>query len=154
MKKLLIILGLFLVGAVAFAVSDTDAVVAFFNKFVKAANSYDKNYFNYYAASPKIVRVVIKPDGQKVPVTVPFERYKKETKKGMKFGRVVRYKNTYTNIEVDKIDDNSYKLKALRKPSTGKGKFAAYFIIAKNDAGQFKIQEESMETPVQKFLEK
>ena len=153
MKKLLVLLGLFLIGMVVFASEDTDAVVTFFNKYVKAANSYDKNYFSYYTSTPTIIRVVIKSNGQKVPVNVPFDRYKKETRSGMKLGKIVRYKNTYSNINVSQIDENTYKLTALRHPSTGKKKFSTYFIIVKDADGQFKIQEESMETPVQKFLE-
>lgn len=153
MKKILLMVGLFLIGMVVFASEDTDAVVVFFNKYVKAANSYDKNYFSYYAPNPTIIRVVIKPNGQKVPVNVPFARYKKETRSGMKLGKIVRYKNTYSNIDVTKLDEGTYKITTLRHPSTGKKKFSAYFIIVKDTDGQFKIQEESMETPVQKFLE-
>lgn len=153
MKKIVLIIGLFLIGMFVFATEDTDEVVVFFNKYVKAANSYDKNYFSYYTPNPTIIRVVVKPNGQKFPVNVPFDRYKKETRSGMKLGKIVRYRNTYSNINVLKVDEDMYKLTALRHPSTGKKKFGAYFIIVKDPNGQYKIQEESMETPVQKFLE-
>ena len=149
MKKLILTIFLFLIGLGAYA-DDISEVRSFFDSYVNAANSYSKNYFNYYVPNAKIIRVVEKKDGTTQTVVIPMPTYKKETNKGMKMGKVARYKNTYSNINITS-EGEDYRLSATRSPSPG-GSFPAYFIIGKDNSGNWKIKEESMNTDVQKFL--
>ena len=151
MKLFLIIFCVFLFGGCGFA-DDISEVQTFFNEYVDAANSYSSDYFNYYSDNPLIIRVVEKDDGTKEAVKVPFERYKKEAKISQKLAKLRRYKNKYFNIKITK-HGKDYKIAAMRMPSTSDYKVPAYFIVGKDDNGEWKIKEESMNTRVQKFLE-
>ena len=101
-------------------------VQCFFNEYIAAANSYSSDYFDYYSNDAKIVRVVEKPDGTSQAVTIPLERYKIEAKKSTSLMKLRKYKNIYFNIKITKI--------------------------GKDDNGEWKIKEESMNTKVQRFL--
>ena len=132
--------------------NDINKVQQFFNEYVAAANSYSNNYFAYYSDNAKIFRVVEKPDGTCQTVDIPLERYKIEAKKSSKFARLRRYKNKYFNVEISPCGED-YKLTAMRMPSTSDYKIPAHFIIGKDNNGNWKIKEESMNTKVQRFLE-
>ena len=131
--------------------NDIKDVECFFNEFVAAANSYSDNYFSYYSNDAKIVRIVEKPDGTVQSVDIPLERYKIEAKKSSKFARLRKYKNKYFNVKILPFGDD-YKLSARRMPSTSDYKIPAYFVIGKDENGNWKIKEESMNTKVQRFL--
>ena len=80
-----------------------------------------------------------------------MNRYKSEVKKSAKLMKIRKYKNFYSNIKILPVG-NDYKISALRRPSTGDYKGSAHFIIGKDNYGNWKIKEESMNTPVQAFL--
>ena len=126
-------------------------VQCFFNRFIDAANSYSSDYFNYYSDDAKIFRNVEKPDGSVQSVNIPLSRYKLEAKKTSKFAKLRKYKNKYFNVQVSPLGEN-YKITALRMPSTSDYKIPAYFIVGKDNNGNWKVKEESMNTKVQKFL--
>ena len=123
----------------------------FFNDYVNAANNYDSNYFNYYSNNAKIIRVVEKPDGTTKSINIPIMRYKKEVKRSVKIAKIRKYKNHYFNIKIFRHGED-YKISALRKPSASDYKIPAYFIVGKDENGEWKIKEESMNTRVQAFL--
>lgn len=151
MKKIVIILVCILcINTYCFG-NETDDVQKFFNEYIDAANSYSCDYFNYYAKEPKIIRVVEKPDGSEKSVNVPFERYKAEAKKSTKLMKLRKYKNRYFNVKITP-HGKDYKVAAMRMPSTSDYKVPAHFIIGKDNNGEWKIKEESMNTKVQRFL--
>lgn len=150
MKKFYMVLCMFAFGCCVFA-DEIQEVQEFFNDYVTAANNYSEDYFSYYTDNPKIIRVVEKTDGTKESVDVPFERYKKEAAISRKLAKLRQYKNRYFNIRITK-QGNDYKIAALRMPSTSDYKVPAHFIVGKDDNGDWKIKEESMNTKVQKFL--
>ena len=153
MKKIIIILSLlFLIGLNCYA-TEMEEVQDFFNRYVDAANNYDSNYFSFYADNAKIIRVVEKNDGTFETVNIPLERYKSEAKKSRLLMKLRKYKNFYSNIKILPIGKN-YKVSALRQPSLSSYKIPAHFIIGKDNYGNWKIKEESMNTKVQAFLTK
>ena len=150
MKRLLVVVLMCVVNSVAYC-DDTKEVEKFFNSYVAAANSYDSNYFDYYAKDAKIIRVVEKNNGSKESVSVPLERYKCEAKRSTKLMKLRKYKNYYFNVKIFP-HGKDYKIVALRMPSTSDYKIPAHFIVGKNSQGEWKIKEESMNTKVQTFL--
>lgn len=155
MKKLLAILTVALMAIMPLEVKAATAeqVKTFFNSYVSAANSFDENLFQkFYIQNPTIIRVVEKKDGTKQSVNVPLKVYLDECAKGRKIGKVMGYKNSYTNITVTPVN-NDFKVSATRNPSPG-GHYPAHFIIGEDDNGNLKIKEESMNTPRQEFLKK
>ncbi len=128
-------------------------VQCFFNQYIDAANNYSSDYFKYYTDDAKIIRVVEKPDGTKESVNIPIERYKSEAKKSTKLMKLRKYKNRYFNVKITPLGQD-YKVAAMRMPSTSDYKIPAYFIIGKDTNGEWKIKEESMNTKVQRFLDK
>lgn len=152
MKKILSALYLICIMAIPVQAKATaEQVKSFFNSYVQAANNYEETLFQkYYTASPKIIRVVEKKDGTTQSVTVPLKTYLEEAAKGRKVGKMLGYKNNYSNIQVTP-QGNDFKVSATRLPSPG-GKYAAYFIIGEDNNGKLKIKVESMNTPRQEFL--
>jgi len=130
---------------------ELDDVKAFFENYIKAANSYSKSITDFYLPSAKIIRVVKKPDGSLESVDFPMERYKKELSKGARLAKLSRYKNTYTNKTYKKLDDGDYRISAIRTPNRDKTGLPFYFIVTNTKDG-WKVKEESMQTTVQKFL--
>ncbi len=123
----------------------------FFENYIKAANSYSKTVTDFYLPDAKIIRVVLKPEGDTQSVDFPMERYKKELKKGQPLARLAKYKNKYTDKKFEKLSSGDYKISAMRTPSGDKKALPFYFIVTKTDDG-WKVKEESMQTTVQKFL--
>lgn len=148
---LLIIIGLLcLVNSAVFADENSEAI-AFFKKYINAANNYDSSILNMYAPDAKIIRQVVKSDGELVDVETDTETYLKQLKIGEKTAKLRRYKNHYSNITANKVA-NGYKVSALRQPSGEKYKLKTYMILQKQSDGQWKIVEELMQTKVQSFL--
>ena len=137
MKKLLVLLILGICINLKSNADEIQDVQCFFNEYTEAANSYSNDYFKYYSDNAKIIRVVEKPDGTKESVNIPLERYKSEAKKSTKLMKLRKYKNRYFNIKITR---------------QGNYKIPAYFIIGKDNNGNWKIKEESMNTKVQSFL--
>lgn len=128
-----------------------EQVKAFFNSYISAANNFEENVFQkYYIKNPTIIRVVEKKDGTKQSVNVPLKIYLDEAAKGRKIGKIMGYKNNYTNISVTP-NNGDFKVSATRNPSPG-GHYPAYFIIGEDNNGNLKIKVESMNTPRQEFL--
>ena len=132
--------------------SEIKEVEAFFNSYVNSANNYEDVLGELYTSNANIERVVIKSNGEKKSVIIPFERYKKELKKGKTTAKLVRYKNRYENKRYEKISDSIYKVKTKRFPRNDKIGLNAEFTITRTPSG-LKISGEKMETTVQRFLE-
>lgn len=154
MKKLLSIIaifGLFMcVGLKAFADDAADAK-AFFNSYINAANTYNPALLNYYSPNAKIIRQVIKPNGQLVNVSTDTATYIKQLKLGQATAKLRKYKNTYRNITVAKVS-NGYKVSSERQPSGETYWLKTYMVVQKQSNGQWKIVEELMQTKEQIFL--
>ncbi len=153
MKKILLFFILLIFACGICYASEMQEVQSFFNRYTDAANNYDKDFFNYYINNAKIVRIVEKSDGTTETVNIPLERYKSEVKKSTKLMKMRKYKNFYSDIKIFP-KGKDYKISALRSPSIGDYKGSAHFIIGKDNNGEWKIKEESMNTPVQAFLSK
>lgn len=151
MKKIIFSFILFVSIPLFSYADEIQDVQCFFNKYIEAANNYRSDYFDYYSPDAKIIRVVEKPDGTKESVDIPLEIYKQEAKKSSKFARLRNYKNHYFNIKILPFG-RDYKVVAMRMPSTSDYKIPAYFVIGKDNCGEWKIKEESMNTRVQRFL--
>ena len=138
MKKLLSILMVFTVvmmtGLQALADSAQEAL-HFFNSYVTAANSYSSTVATMYSPNAKIIRQVIKPNGQLVNVNTNTATYIKQMKIGQAGARMRSYKNTYTNVKVVSLGN---KLKT--------------YMIVKKINGKWQITEELMQTKEQIFL--
>ncbi|MGN0015671.1 MAG: hypothetical protein ACI37T_09670 [Candidatus Gastranaerophilaceae bacterium] len=155
MKKIFIIFTAIFMAALPTTVNAATAeqVKAFFNSYISAANNFEENVFQkYYIKNPTIIRVVEKKDGTKQSVNVPLKIYLDEAAKGRKIGKIMGYKNNYTNISVTP-NNGDFKVSATRNPSPG-GHYPAYFIIGEDNNGNLKIKVESMNTPRQEFLKK
>ncbi|MCD7779510.1 MAG: hypothetical protein LUH05_02420 [Candidatus Gastranaerophilales bacterium] len=151
MKKFFTVLFIALNLSLCAFADELQDVQCFFNQYIDAANSYSNDYFDYYSEDAKIVRVVEKPDGTKEAVNIPLSRYKEEAKKSTALMKLRKYKNRYLNVKIFP-HGKDYKIVAMRMPSTSDYKIPAHFIVGKNDNGEWKIKEESMNTKVQKFL--
>ncbi len=151
MQRIFFILLIFMFSIIELRADEVEEVRDFFNRYVETANSYGKDYFDYYDTNAKIFRVVEKEDGTKEVVSIPIERYKSETKKSSKLAKIRRYKNRYLNIGIF-VKGDDYMLVAERMPSTSDYVLPAYFIIGKDNSRNWKIKEESMNTRVLKFL--
>lgn len=125
--------------------------VKFFKKYVTAANSYSPEIIQMYSPKAKIIRQVVKPDGELVDVETDTDTYIKQLKLGQKTAKLRKYKNTYTNITSSKVE-NGYKISSLRQPSGEKYKLKSYMIVQKQPDGKWLIIEEMMQTKVQSFL--
>lgn len=154
MKKLLSILTIFTImvmtGLQAFASSEQEAL-SFFNSYVTAANSYSSTVATMYSPNAKIIRQVVKPNGQLVNVNTNTATYIKQMKIGQAGARMRGYKNTYTNVSVKSLGNGSYKVSSLRQPKGETYKLKTYMIVKKVN-GKWQITEEMMQTKEQIFL--
>ena len=103
MKKLflLVLLGtLLLIGTKVFA-DDTQEALKFFKSYVNAANSYSPDLIQMYSPDAKIIRQVIKPDGELVDVETDTDTYISQMKMGQKGAKMRKYKNSYTDIKAE-----------------------------------------------------
>lgn len=143
-------ISLYFTTGIAFAENSAEAL-KFFRNYVNAANSYSNTLVDMYSPDAKIIRQVIKPDGEPVDIETDTATYIKQLRLGQKTAKLRRYKNTYSNIKTEKVP-NGYKISALRQPSGEKYKLKSYMIITKQSDGEWKITEELMQTKVQLFL--
>ena len=154
MKKILSILVVFtmfvMTGLQAFADSAQEAL-NFFNSYVSAANSYSPTIAGMYSPNAKIIRQVVKPDGQLVNVNTDTATYIKQMKLGQAGAKLRHYKNNYTNVSVTPVGNGAYKISSLRQPSGETYKLKTYMIVKKVN-GKWQITEEMMQTKVQTFL--
>lgn len=154
MKKLLSVFTMFImffgIGLSAKA-DDSQAALAFFNNYVTAANNYSAALTEMYSPSAKIIRQVVKPDGQLVNVTTNTATYMKQLKLGQATAKMRHYKNTYKNTAVTKVG-NGYKISSLRQPSGESYWLKTYMVVQKQPNGKWLIVEEMMQTKEQIFL--
>lgn len=150
MKKLIITLFILSLGLNVFAGEKEDAI-KFFDSFVNASNTYSPALLDMYADNAKIIRQVVKPDGNLVNAYFSAKDYKGQMRFNAKIAKLRNYKNYYSNIEATKVP-NGYKVSALRKPSTSDYKLKAYSIVQKQPNGKWLIVEEMMQTKEQIFL--
>lgn len=155
MKKLLTALGVFVMAGVMLAANAAtttpEKVLAFFNKYVDAANNYSETITDYYSPNAKIIRVVMKPDGTTATVTANTKQYFNQMRLGANLAKINKYKNFYTERKITK-QGNDYKITCLRQPSTSDYKIPAHFVIGLDANGDLKIKEEMMYTKQQSFL--
>ncbi len=150
MKKLISILVIMFAFSTSVFAGDKEDILAVFDKYVQAANTYSTSLPSYYTADAKIVRVVNKKQGGQKTIVIPFDRYLNELKSRAALAKTVRYTNRYENRKVAKVD-NDYKLSATRLPRSDKEGLPCYFIFTKQ-GNTWKIKEESLTTNVQTFL--
>ena len=152
MKNILTLLIIFVsLTLKAFADNATEAV-GFFNKYVEAANTYSQELPSFYSPSAKIIRQVIKPDGELVDKETDVARYVSEMKKSQALAKMRKYKNFYSDIKSTKINENTYKVTALRQPTGETYKLKTRMIVQKQTSGKWLIIEEMMQTKVQMLL--
>lgn len=154
MKKLLSILMVFTMfisaGLKALA-DDAQEALKFFNSYVAAANSYSPAVATMYSPNAKIIRQVVKPNGELVNVNTDTATYIKQMKIGQAGAKLRGYKNNYTNVSVTSLGNGAYKVSSLRQPTGENYKLKTYMIVKKQN-GSWKITEEMMQTKVQTFL--
>ncbi|MGN1153910.1 MAG: hypothetical protein ACI4S3_07760 [Candidatus Gastranaerophilaceae bacterium] len=152
MKKLVLcILTLAITMGVCFAATTQDAL-NFFNKYVAAANAYNPIITTMYAPDAKIIRQVVKPDGSIISRQTNTARYVSEMKKGQAIAKIRKYKNYYTNVSVQNLGNNKFKISSLRQPSGETYKLKAYMVVQQKPNGQWTIVEEMMQTKVQMLI--
>lgn len=151
MRKILLYIFMFLLCVSPTFADEAQEAMQFFNNYVGAANSYSSAVTSMYAPNAKIIRQVIKPSGDVVNVQTDTNTYIRQLRLGQKTAKFRRYKNTYTNVIVDKVD-NGYKISALRQPSGEKYRLKSYMVVQKQPDGNWLIVEEMMQTKVQAFL--
>lgn len=151
MKKFLLTFVIMLVGLNVFAASGQEEALKFFNNYVNASNSYSSSILNMYSDNAKIIRQVIKPNGQTVNVPFNVEDYKRQLKISSKIAKIKNYKNEYSDIHVTKVA-NGYKIDAMRKPSLSNYKLKSSMVVQKQSDGRWLIVEELMQTKEQIFL--
>ena len=139
-----------LTGMQAFADSAQEAL-NFFNSYVSAANSYSPTVATMYSPNAKIIRQVVKPNGELVNVSTNTATYIKQMKIGQAGAKMRGYKNTYTNVSVTSLGNGTYKISSLRQPKGETYKLKTYMIVKKIN-GKWQITEEMMQTKEQIFL--
>ena len=147
MKKILLTLSIAFLGLSAFA-GDKEDALAFFNNYVRSANTYSTSVPTLYAGNAKIIRQVVKPDGTTVDVNTDTATYIKQMKLSQSVAKMKGYTHSYSDITVTPIA-TGYKISALRQPKGETYKLKMYQIIQKQPDGKWLIIEEMMQTKVQ-----
>lgn len=150
MKKLLLLLFVFMFGLGVFAGEQEDAM-RFFNGFVSSSNSYSPGLLNMYSDNAKIIRQIIKPDGKLANAYFSMDDYKKQMKISAKLAKLKKYKNDYSNVKITKVS-NGYRIDSMRKPSLSDYKLKSSMVVQKQPDGKWLIVEELMQTKEQIFL--
>ena len=91
MKKLLILFLSLICFSLNVMADEKSDVLAVFDKYIVAANTYSKDLPNYYIDNAKIYRVVNKKTGGQSTVTIPFDRYIKELNSHAVLAKTVGY---------------------------------------------------------------
>lgn len=149
-KKLLLVLVVLSFGIGVFA-NDNKEALDFFNSFVSASNSYSPTLLNMYSSDAKIIRQIIKPDGQLKNAYFNGSQYKTQMKVSSKLAKMRNYKNYYSGISVKKVA-NGYRIDGFRKPSSSDYKLKMHMIVQKQPNGKWLIVEELMQTKEQILL--
>ena len=150
-KFLLTTLVLMILSVSVYADDNKDALDAFY-KYTEAANTYSTTVFDFYSPNAKIIRQVIKPDGQTVDVLTDTATYIKQMKIGQAGAKLRSYKNNYTNVGVTPISAGKVKISSVRHPSVDNDSLKTYMVFEKQSNGKWIITEEMMQTRQQIFL--
>ncbi len=150
MKRIFCLILLGILVSVSTCAKTTKDGIAFFDKYVQYANSYNSELLNMYSPNVKIIREVVKPTGKTEEIIIPSKRFFKELKLGQKTAKLRRYRNKYRNVTAIQIP-NGIKITAERQPTNEKYWLKMYQILQDTDSG-LKITEEMMQTKVQTFL--
>ena len=129
-----------------------DEALAFFHSYINAVNTYNPCIATMYSPNAKIIREVIRPNGEIVTKVTNTQRYISEMRKSQAIAKLRRYKNSYSNICVQSLGNGVYKISSLRQPSGESYRLKAYSIVKKAPNGEWKITEEMMQTKVQMIL--
>ena len=154
MKKLLsilIVLTMFMMTGLQALADSAQEALNFFHSYVNAANTYSPTVETMYSPSAKIIRQVVKPNGQLVNVNTNTATYVKQMRIGQAGAKMRGYKNTYTDVKVTSLGNGSYKISSLRQPKGETYKLKTYMIVKKIN-GKWQITEELMQTKEQIFL--
>lgn len=152
LKKILLLLFIMVVGfgVQGRANANEQEALAFFHNYVNSANSYSSSLLGMYSPNARIIRQVIKPNGQLANATFSMRDYKHQMILSSKIARIRHYKNYYSNISVTK-DSSGYKIVSYRTPSTGGGRLKTIMVVEKI-GGKWQITEELMQTREQILL--
>ena len=150
MKRIFCLILLGILVSVSTCAKTTKDGIAFFDKYVQYANSYNSELLNMYSPNVKLIRQVVKPTGKTEEIIIPSKRFFKELKLGQKTAKLRRYRNKYRNVTAIQIP-NGIKITAERQPTNEKYWLKMYQILQDTDSG-LKITEEMMQTKVQTFL--
>jgi len=149
MKKLVLTLLSLLTLATAVMAATTQDALDFFNRYVAAANTYNPIVATMYSSDARIIRQIVRPDGSLVTRETDTARYVSEMKKGQAVAKLRHYKNSYSNITVTALSNDTFKVSSLRQPSGESYKLKAYMIVKQKPDGNWVIIEEMMQTKVQ-----
>ena len=151
MKKISIILIIFIIFAIPVFADDIETAKMKFSSYVSAANSYSPSLLNYYSPNAKIIRQVVKPDGTTVNATTDMATYAKQMRISQGTAKIRNYKNKYKNVTATKVA-NGIKVSSLRQPMKDDYWLKTYQIWQKQPNGNWLIIEEMMQTKQQIFL--
>lgn len=154
MKRILsifFIFAMFIATGIEALADEANEALAFFNRYVEAANSYSPAITKMYSPSAKIIRQVIKPDGTLVDLNTDTNTYITQMKLGQATAKLRKYKNTYRKITVSK-SGTGYKISSERQPTGETYWLKTYMIVNKQPDGNWLITEEMMQTKVQALL--
>lgn len=149
MKRIISIMIIMLLGLGAMA--NENGAMNFFRTFEQSSNNYSSNILDMYSSNARIIRQVVKPNGQLVNAYFSAKDYKKQMVLSSKVAKIRNYKNYYSDINVTKVS-NGYKISAKRKPSSSNYKLNMYMIVQEQSNGKWLIVEEMMQTKEQIFL--
>src|SRR5574344_1688507 len=123
----------------------------FFETYITEAKSYSSSLLNMYSPNAKIIRQVIKPNGQLANATFRMSDYRRQMIISSKVAKIRHYKNYYSNIKVIKEGTNTFKIEAYRTPSTGGSRLKTVTVVEKI-GNKWLITEEMMQTREQILL--
>ena len=149
--SILIVLTMFMMTGLQALADSAQEALNFFHSYVNAANTYSPTVATMYSPSAKIIRQVVKPNGQLVNVNTNTATYVKQMRIGQAGAKMRGYKNTYTDVKVTSLGNGSYKISSLRQPKGETYKLKTYMIVKKIN-GKWQITEELMQTKEQIFL--
>lgn len=151
MKKILLVLLMLFVSATQVFADDLSTVKSMFYQYVNAANTYSPSLLSYYSPKAKIIRQVVKPNGQTVNATTNMQTYAQQMKLSQGTAKLRKYTNKYSNVTTTKVS-NGVKVSALRQPMKDTYWLKTYQIWQKQPNGKWVIVEEMMQTKEQIFL--
>ena len=151
MKRILLVLLMLIISSTQVFADDLATAKSMFRQYVNAANTYSPSLLNYYSPRAKIIRQVVKPNGQTVNATTNMQTYAQQMKLSQGTAKLRKYTNKYTNITATKVP-NGVKVSALRQPMMDNYWLKTYQIWQKQPNGRWVIVEEMMQTKEQIFL--